>query len=88
LRYGASPTRAGRRHEREDKATGLTSLAARFAAPVIERPGEFAGRRPELASDEVTGPQAARILSEVLHRPIAHSRKILRPQVPMAPFFR
>jgi len=64
------------------------SDAARFAALVIERPGEFAGRRLELASDEVTGPQAARILSEVLHRPIEHSQKILGPQVPMAPFFR
>ena len=63
------------------------SDAARFAARVIERPGEFAGRRLELASDEVTGPQAARILSEVLHRPIEHPQKILGPQVPMAPFF-
>jgi uncharacterized protein YbjT (DUF2867 family) len=64
------------------------SDAARFAALVIERPGEFAGRRLELASDEVTGPQAARILSAVLHRPITHSQKILGPLVPMAPFFR
>ena len=61
---------------------------ARFAALVIERPGDFAGRRVELASDEVTGPQAARILSELLHRPITHSQQIPGPLVPMAPFFR
>jgi uncharacterized protein YbjT (DUF2867 family) len=63
------------------------SDTARFAALVIERPGEFAGRRVELASDEVTGPQAARILSEVLHRPIAHSRAVPGPLAPMAAFF-
>jgi uncharacterized protein YbjT (DUF2867 family) len=64
------------------------SDTARFAALVIERPDEFAGRRVELASDEVTGPQAARILSEVLHRPIAHSPTVPGPLAPMAPFFR
>jgi uncharacterized protein YbjT (DUF2867 family) len=63
------------------------SDAARFAALVTERPGEFSGRRLELASDEVTGPQAARIMSEVLHRPIEHSQKIPGPLAPMAPFF-
>lgn len=63
------------------------SDTARFAALVIERPGEFAGRRVEVASDEVTGPKAARILSEVLHRPIAHSQTVPGPLAPMAPFF-
>ncbi len=60
---------------------------ARFAALVIERPGDFAGRRVELASDEVTGPEAARILSGVLHRPITHPRTMPAPLAPMAPFF-
>jgi uncharacterized protein YbjT (DUF2867 family) len=60
---------------------------ARFAALVIERPGDFVGRRVELASDEVTGPDAARILSEVLHRPIEHSPTVPGPLAPMAPFF-
>src|SRR5215831_9646343 len=60
---------------------------ARFAALVIERPGDFAGRRIELASDEVTGPQAARILSAVLRRPIAHPQAVPPALAPMAPFF-
>jgi len=64
------------------------SDTALFAALVIEWPDEFAGRRIELASDEVTGPQAARILSEVLHRPIAPSQTVAGPLAPMAPFFR
>jgi uncharacterized protein YbjT (DUF2867 family) len=64
------------------------SDTARFAALVIEWPDEFAGRRIELASDEVTGPQAARILSEVLRRPIVPSRTVPGPLAPMAPFFR
>ena len=61
---------------------------ARFAALVIEQPGDFAGRRIELASDEVTGPEAARILSGILHRPITHPQAIPAPLAPMAPFFR
>jgi uncharacterized protein YbjT (DUF2867 family) len=60
---------------------------ARFAALVIERPADFAGRRVELASDEVTGPQAARILSEILRRPITHRQTVPGPLAPMAPFF-
>jgi uncharacterized protein YbjT (DUF2867 family) len=61
---------------------------ARFAALVIEHPGDFAGRRVELASDEVTGPEAARILSEVLGRPLTHPQAVPGPLAPMAPFFR
>jgi uncharacterized protein YbjT (DUF2867 family) len=60
---------------------------ARFAARIIERPGDFAGHRVELASDEVTGPQAARTLSEVLGRPLTHPRTMPGPLAPMAPFF-
>jgi uncharacterized protein YbjT (DUF2867 family) len=60
---------------------------ARFTALVIERPGDFAGRRIELASDEVTGPEAARILSEVLRRPVAHAATVPGPLASMAPFF-
>jgi len=61
---------------------------ARFAALVIERPGDFAGHRVELASDEVTGPEAARVLSGVLNRPIAHAPTVPGPLASMAPFFR
>ena len=61
---------------------------ARFAALVIERPGDFAGHRIELASDEVTGPEAAHILSEVLGRPLTHPQAMPAPLTPMAPFFR
>jgi uncharacterized protein YbjT (DUF2867 family) len=60
---------------------------AHFAALVLERPGDFAGRRIELASDEVTGPQAAHILSAILRRPITHPQALPAPLAPMAPFF-
>jgi uncharacterized protein YbjT (DUF2867 family) len=60
---------------------------ARFAALVVERPGDFAGHRVELASDEVAGPDAARILSEILQRPIKHPQALPGPLAPMAPFF-
>jgi uncharacterized protein YbjT (DUF2867 family) len=55
---------------------------------VALRPGDFAGRRVELASDEVTGSRAAAILSEVLHRTIRHSPEVPGPLASMAPFFR
>jgi len=60
---------------------------ARFAALVIEQPVAFAGQRIELASDEVTGPEAARILSGILRRPLAHQQTVPGPLAPMAPFF-
>ena len=43
---------------------------AKFAALAIERPDDFIGRRIELASDELTGSQAAQRLSHVLGRHI------------------
>jgi uncharacterized protein YbjT (DUF2867 family) len=55
---------------------------------VALRPGDFAGRRVELASDEVTGSRAAAILSEVLHRTIRHSPEVPGPLASMAPFLR
>jgi uncharacterized protein YbjT (DUF2867 family) len=60
---------------------------ARFAALVIERPDDFAGHRVELASDEMTGPEAAHILSEVLRRPLTHPQTMPGPLALMAPFF-
>src|SRR6266700_7262806 len=60
---------------------------ARFAALVIEQPGDFVGQRIEVASDEVTGPEAAHILSEILRRPLAHLQATPAPLAPMAPFF-
>ena len=61
---------------------------ARFAALVIERRDAFAGHRIEIAADEVTGPQAAAILSKAINRPIAHTEAVPDPLAPMAPFFR
>ena len=43
---------------------------ANFAALVIERPDDFIGRRIELASDALTGSEAARRLSHVLGRDV------------------
>ena len=42
----------------------------------------------DIASDEVTGLEAARILSGILHRPVSHPQAIPAPLAPMAPFFR
>ncbi len=61
---------------------------APFAALVIEQPGDFAGQRIELASDEVTGPQAAQILSGILDRPLTHPQTMPAQLASMAPFFR
>lgn len=43
-----------------------------FAALAIEAPEEFHGRRIELASDELTGPDLAKVLSDAARRPIAY----------------
>jgi len=61
---------------------------AHFAALVIERRDDFAGYRTEIAADEVTGPQAAGIMSVILNRPISHTEAVPEPLAPMAPFFR
>jgi len=39
-------------------------------------------------SDEVTGPQAAHILSEILGRLVTHPQTMPAPLTPMAPWFR
>jgi uncharacterized protein YbjT (DUF2867 family) len=44
---------------------------ARFATIAIERPSEFAGQRMTIASDELTGQQAASALSKVVGREVA-----------------
>ena len=44
---------------------------AEVTAIVLQRPGDFAGRRLELAGDELTGEQAAATLSHVTGRPFA-----------------
>jgi uncharacterized protein YbjT (DUF2867 family) len=64
------------------------SDAARFAALVIQQPGDFAGRRIELASDELTGPQAASVMSAILHHPVSNPQTVPGPLTPLAPFFR
>jgi uncharacterized protein YbjT (DUF2867 family) len=48
---------------------------AGFARTVIERPSEFAGKRIEIASDELTGPQIASVLSHATRSPIAFARE-------------
>ncbi|WP_437737648.1 NmrA family NAD(P)-binding protein [Sorangium sp. So ce1335] len=50
-----------------------TDDMARFAALVIERRRDFLGRRVELASDELTGAEAAAALSRVAGREIRYA---------------
>ncbi|MFI0241754.1 NmrA/HSCARG family protein [Streptomyces sp. NPDC016845] len=45
-----------------------------FAAQVVARPGEFAGRRIDIASDRLTCPQIAEVLSGVCGRPLVFER--------------
>jgi uncharacterized protein YbjT (DUF2867 family) len=45
---------------------------AGLAALAIEQPERFAGRRLDLAGDELTGPQMAAVLGEVTGRPITY----------------
>jgi len=44
----------------------------RFAALVINQPDRFLGRRIDIAGDESTGVEMARVLTDVLGRPIRH----------------
>jgi uncharacterized protein YbjT (DUF2867 family) len=55
-----------------DKPLHLIAVAdiAAFAALVLERPDEFAGRRVDIAGDVRTGPELAADLSTALGRPI------------------
>jgi uncharacterized protein YbjT (DUF2867 family) len=53
------------------QVVALADLAA-VATLAFEQPGRFAGRRLEIAGDELTGPQMAQVLSEATGRPIAH----------------
>lgn len=46
---------------------------AKFTALVIERRGEFLGKRIDIASDELTGTTAAAVLSEVAGRKIEYA---------------
>jgi len=46
---------------------------AEFSALVIESPKRFLGKRIDIASDEVTGEQAAEILSKVLEHKIKYT---------------
>jgi uncharacterized protein YbjT (DUF2867 family) len=45
---------------------------AAFTALVIERPEEFAGKRVDIASDELSGEEMARALSDVLGREVEY----------------
>ncbi|HXO84201.1 MAG TPA: NmrA family NAD(P)-binding protein, partial [Gemmatimonadales bacterium] len=46
---------------------------ARFTALVIERRGNFLGKRIDIASDELTNATAAAVISEVSGRPIVYT---------------
>ncbi|HKE79913.1 MAG TPA: NmrA family NAD(P)-binding protein, partial [Solirubrobacteraceae bacterium] len=61
---------------------------AEAAVSALERPGEFAGRRMELASDALTGAQAAERLSRVTGRAYAFERLSLDALAPpLRPLF-
>ena len=47
---------------------------AGLAVHAVEQPGRFAGKRIDIASDRVTGEEAARILSDVLGREIPYQQ--------------
>jgi uncharacterized protein YbjT (DUF2867 family) len=59
---------------------------AEFSALVIESPKRFLGKRIDIASDEVTGEQAAEILSNVLEHKIKY-RPIPAPNEDLARMF-
>lgn len=50
-----------------------------FVALVMERPAEFAGRRVDIASDELTGAQLASLLREATGRTIRYEEQPLEP---------
>jgi uncharacterized protein YbjT (DUF2867 family) len=63
--------------DRKLQMVTVSDLAA-FVRLAVERPAQLQGRRVELASDEVTGREAARALSEVTRSEIGYA------QVPLA----
>ena len=69
LRAGtlAMPLPAGRSLQ----MVALADLAA-FVRLVLERPGEHQGKRVDLASDQLTGAETAKTLSEVTRSPITY----------------
>lgn len=58
--------------DRRLQMVAIADLAA-FVRLVVERPAQFQGQRVEVASDEVTGREAARALSEVTRSEIGYS---------------
>lgn len=57
----------------------LTAVAdvASFVRTVLERPSEFQGRRVAIASDELTGPEIASVLSHATRSPIGFAQESL-----------
>jgi uncharacterized protein YbjT (DUF2867 family) len=41
-----------------------------FVAMAFERPAEFIGKEPEIAGSELTNPEAAKVFSRVLGKPV------------------
>lgn len=50
---------------------------AGFVRVVLERPGEFQGKRMDIASDSLTGPEMAKALSQASERDIGHAETSL-----------
>ena len=63
--------------DRPLQMVALEDLSA-FATHLLENPSRFRGKRFNVASDALTGPMAARILSELSGRKIAYQ------QIPLA----
>src|SRR6476469_888001 len=59
-----------------DKPLALIASAdiGAFAAHVLTRPAEFANRRIDIASDELTGPEIARVLAAALGRGLRYEQ--------------
>ena len=58
--------------DRPLQMVAVSDIAA-FVRLVVERPSQFQRQRIELASDELTGPEAARILTEVTRSTIGYA---------------
>lgn len=58
--------------DRPLQMVAVSDIAA-FVRLVVERPSQFQRQRIELASDELTGPEAARILAEVTRSTIGYA---------------
>jgi uncharacterized protein YbjT (DUF2867 family) len=90
--WNAAVLRAGRWPiplpvSRPVQLVAVHDLAA-VAARVIERPADFATNRLEVAADELTGPEAAKIAADALGHPVVHDETVPEQLAGMVPLFR